>query len=37
MVADTDGITLHATDKFGTSVTVQGGKISMQVAAQEAE
>lgn len=36
MVADTGGITLHATDKFGTSVMVQDGKISMQVAAQEA-
>ena len=36
MVADTSGITLHATDKFGTSVTVQGGRISMNVASQEA-
>jgi hypothetical protein len=35
MVANTSGITLHATDKFGTSVTVQGGTISCQVASQE--
>ena len=37
MVADTGGITLHATDNFGTSVMVQGGKISMNVAVQEPE
>ena len=37
MVADTGGITLHATDQFGTSVMVQGGKISMQAAVQEPE
>ena len=27
MVADASSITLHATDKFGTSVMVQGGNL----------
>ncbi|MGB8899051.1 MAG: hypothetical protein WCC90_07350 [Methylocella sp.] len=37
LFADTGGITAHVTDAHGTSVVIQHGKISMNVASQEAE